>query len=128
MAGKKAGHRRPAALGILIGSNIMAYFQISANDTDMGEYRGDSAEQALDRYAKEAGYASYEEVVKQFGDDAVAREIDADGLCKAVEAATGLSVFLDSYGNGVALVDGKSYATHAALAASIGRDLREFLS
>ena len=105
----------------------MAYFQISANDTDMGEYRADSAEQALEAYAKDAGYASYADAAEQFGDDAEAFEIDTEALCAAVETATGHSVFQDSYGNGVALVDGKSYATHKDLAQSIGRDISEFI-
>ena len=105
----------------------MAYFQISANGTDMGEYRAESAAQALDAYARDAGYDSYAEVVAQFGDDAEAFEIDVDALCAAAEEATGATVSQDSYGNGVALMGGKSYATHKELAESIGRDVSEFL-
>lgn len=106
----------------------MAYFQISANDTDMGEYHADSAEQALNAYARDAGYKDYADVVEQFGDDATAHQIDSDALCDAVTQATGHDVFQDSYGNGVALVNGKSYATHQELAASIGRDIAEFFA
>ncbi|MDY0105321.1 MAG: DUF2525 domain-containing protein [Giesbergeria sp.] len=106
----------------------MAYFQISANDTDMGEYRAEDASQALDAYAKEAGYADYADVVAQFGDDAEAFEIDTDALCAAVEAETGKTVFQDTYGSGVALVDGESFATHKELAESIGRDISDFFS
>lgn len=106
----------------------MAYFQISANDTDMGEYHADSAEQALNAYARDAGYKDYADVAAQVGDDATARQIDADALCDAVTQATGYAVFQDSYGSGVALVDGKSYATHQDLAASIGRDIAEFIA
>ena len=62
----------------------MAVFQITANDTDMGEYTADSAADALDAYAKDAGYSNYSEVVAQFGDDAAAIEIDTDALCEAV--------------------------------------------
>ena len=105
----------------------MAYFQISVNSADMGEYHAESAAQALDAYARDAGYDSYAEVVAQFGDDAQAFEIDVDALCAAVEEVTGVTVFQDSYGNGVALVGGKSYATHKELAESIGRDISEFL-
>lgn len=106
----------------------MAYFQISANDTDMGEYCAENAEQALNAYARDAGYRDYADAAAQFGDDAAAREIDQDALCAAVSKATGHTVFQDSYGNGVALVDGKSYATHKDLADSIGRDIAEFLA
>lgn len=106
----------------------MAYFQISANDTDMGEYHADSAEQALNAYARDAGYKDYADAVAQFGDDAEAHQIDVDALCDAVTQATGHNVFQDSYGNGIALVDGKSYATHQEMAASIGRDITEFFA
>lgn len=106
----------------------MAYFQISANDTDMGEYSAENAEQALNEYARDAGYKDYADAVAQFGDDATAYEIDADALCDAVTKATGHAVFQDSYGSGVALVGGKSYATHKDLAGSIGRDIADFFS
>ena len=106
----------------------MAYFQISANDTDMGEYHADSAEQALNAYARDAGYKDYADVAAQVGDDATARQIDTDALCNSVTQATGHDVSQDSYGHGVALVNGKSYATHQELAASIGRDIAEFFA
>ena len=106
----------------------MSYFQISANDSDMGEYRADSAEQALDAYAIDAGYKDYADVVAQVGDGATARRIDIEALCDAVTQATVRAVFLDSYGNGVAQVGGDSFATHSDLAASIGRDISEFFA
>lgn len=106
----------------------MAYFQISANDTDMGEYHADTADQALNAYARDAGYRDYADVVAQFGDDATARRIDTDALCDSVTQSTGHEVFQDSYGSGVALVDGKSYATYKDLADSIGRDISEFFA
>ena len=106
----------------------MAYFQISANDTDMGEYHADSAEQALNAYARDAGYKDYADAAAQFGDDAEAHQIDTDALRNSVTQATGHNVFQDSYGNGVALVDGESYATHKDLADSIGRHIAEFFA
>lgn len=106
----------------------MAVFQITANDTDMGEYIADSAAEALNAYAKDAGYSDYSEVAAQFGDDAVAVEIDTNALCEAVEQATGKSVFQDSYGSGVALVDGVSYATHQDMAALIGKSVADFVA
>lgn len=104
----------------------MAVFQITANDTDMGEYTAGSAADALNAYARDAGYADYAAVVAEFGDDAEAVEIDTDALCAAVEQATGKAVFQDSYGAGIALVDGASYASHAELAALIGKSVSNF--
>lgn len=107
----------------------MATFSISANDTDMGEYTAASAAEALDKYARDAGYKDYADVVAQVGDDATAHEINVDALCNAVTEKTGFPVFQDSYGNGlgVASVNDKSYATYADLAASIGRPLFDFV-
>jgi hypothetical protein len=52
----------------------MKQFRITANAVEMGVYHADTAEQALDAYAMDAGYASYAEVIDQCGDDAVAQE------------------------------------------------------
>jgi hypothetical protein len=56
----------------------MSTFTIDANGSDMGCYVADTAAQALDAYARDAGYTDYADVVKQFGDDAEAIEIDTD--------------------------------------------------
>ncbi len=45
----------------------MAVFHIEANCTDMGCYHADSASEALDIYAKDAGYSDYLEVVSNSG-------------------------------------------------------------
>ena len=60
--------------------------------------------------------------------DAEAHQIDTDALRNSVTQATGHNVFQDGYGNGVALVDGESYATHKDLADSIGRHIAEFFA
>lgn len=104
----------------------MPVFNITANDTDMGEYTADSAAEALDKYAQDAGYTDYADVSAQFGDDATATEIDTDALCQAVEKNTGFAVFQDAYGNGVALVNGVSYATYQDLAISIDKNALDF--
>ena len=104
----------------------MATFAIEANGTDMGEYTASDAAAALDAYARDAGYADYADATAQFGDDAIATEIDTDALCQAVEKATGHAVFQDSYGGGVALVNNTSFPTYQALAESIGVDCCEF--
>jgi hypothetical protein len=104
----------------------MAFFQISANDVDMGEYRADNAAAALDAYAKEAGYPDYKQLAAEVGDDATAVQIDTDALCQAVERMTGRTVVQDSYGRGVALVNDVSYATHQELAQSIGKNCWDF--
>lgn len=100
----------------------MSTYTIEANGTPMGEYTGDTATDALNTYARDAGYADYAAVVAEVGDDAIATEIDVDGLVAAVAAATGQAVFQDSYGSGVAVVAGKSFATYQELAESIGRN------
>lgn len=104
----------------------MATFQINANGTDMGEYTASTVAEALDKYARDAGYTDYADVVNQFGGDATAIEIDVAALCESVTKKTGFPVFQDSYGNGVALVSGVSYATHQELAESIGKTYRDF--
>ena len=108
----------------------MAIFSISANDTDMGTYSGATAQEALDKYATDAGYANYAEVVEEFGDDATATEIDTAALCAAVAEKTGSGVFEDAYSDGVALAhDGEawiSYKTWQDLAQSIGKNVWDF--
>lgn len=104
----------------------MATFSITANDTDMGEYHGETAAQALDAYARDAGYEDYADAAAQFGDDARAVEIDTLELCDAVSKETGFTVFQDSYGDGVALVNNISYATYQELAGLIGKNASDF--
>ena len=104
----------------------MAIFSIDANGTDAGEYHGETAAEALDVYAREAGYADYAEVIKEFGDDAVAIEINIEALCIAVSNDKNMIVFQDSYGSGIALVDGISYLTYQELAQSIGKNCWDF--
>lgn len=103
----------------------MATFSIEANGTDMGEYVGDSAAAALDAYAIDAGYKSYADAAEQFGDDATATQIDVDALCNAAGDVLG-AVFQDSYGDGVALVAGVSYATYKDLAEAAGLSVGNF--
>jgi len=49
-------------------------FRIFANGTDMGTFWGDDEEDALDAYAQDAGFDSYDELAAEHGDDAEARE------------------------------------------------------
>lgn len=102
----------------------MSTYTIEANGTPMGEYTGETATDALNAYARDAGYADYAAAVEATGgaDDATATEIDVDGLVAAVAAATGQAVFQDAYGSGIAVVAGKSFATYQELAESIGRN------
>jgi len=104
----------------------MATFSIDANGSDMGCYVADTAAQALDAYARDAGYSDYADAVAQFGDNATAIEIDTAALCAAVSEATGHAVFQDSYGNGVALVDNCSYDNWQQLAETIGKNCWDF--
>ncbi len=104
----------------------MPTFHIDANGTDMGCYSAATAAQALDAYAKDAGYSDYADISAQFGNDARAIEIDTDALCAAVSKGTGHAVFQDSYGNGVALMDNNSFDNWQQLAEVIGKNCRDF--
>lgn len=55
-------------------------------------------------------------------------DIDIESLIKAVDAKTSHCIFEDSYGDGVALIDGKSYRTYHELAAAFGLDASDFQS
>jgi len=50
-------------------------FRIEANGTDMGTYYGHDKEDALDAYAQDAGYSSYDELADAHGDEAEATEM-----------------------------------------------------
>ena len=108
----------------------MTTYEITANDVLMGEYKGINAEAALDAYARDAGYDDFagllEAVPGSTRDEVEVFEIDMDKLCDAVADAAGQAVFQDSYGNGVALVAGQSYATHREMAEAFGLDLSDF--
>ena len=105
----------------------MSTFYIEANATPMGEYQADSASEALDLYAQDAGYKDYAEVVAQFGDDAIASKIDTVALALDVENALNTRVFQDSYGDGVALVHNASVATFDDLAQLIDKRVWDYL-
>lgn len=53
----------------------MATYTIEAGDLIMGDYEGESPEQALDAYARDAGYASYDKLVAEVGGTATATEL-----------------------------------------------------
>lgn len=72
----------------------------------------------------------------QTGDNQMAKEwndnlleeinIDTEALVEAVDSKTKHAIFEDSYGDGVALVDGVSYKTYHDLAAAFGLDAADF--
>ncbi|MDN5850285.1 MAG: hypothetical protein L0H63_11745 [Nitrococcus sp.] len=49
---------------------------IEAGDLIMGEYQGETPEQALDAYARDGGYADYAILVATVGGEAIARKKD----------------------------------------------------
>ncbi len=104
----------------------MPVFQISANDNNLGEYRGETAAEALDAYARDAGYRDYADVAAQFGDDASALQIDVGALTKAAGEYFNAAVFQDAYGSGVAVIDGMSFDNYTQLAEAIGRRVWDF--
>ena len=106
----------------------MTVFYIEMGEVS-GEYRGADRAEALDAFARDAGYETWANACEQglASDDATTVvQIDVDALTQAVSTVTGKAVFQDAYGNGVALIDGESIATYADLAAHAGRKVWEF--
>jgi len=102
-------------------------FQISANGNLMGEYSGETEQDAIDAYASDAGYEDFADLLDRVPgatrEEIEAFEIDTAGLFSAVEKAAGQPAFQDSYGEGVAMVDGISYATYRDLAEAFDIDI-----
>lgn len=65
----------------------MAVFAITANDHFFGEYIAESAEQALDMYAQDAGYDDFADLQYQFPAHVSVIEKDIDALTSAVTTA-----------------------------------------
>jgi hypothetical protein len=105
-------------------------FEIAANGNLMGEYKGANEDAAIDSYARDAGYDDFADLLANVPgstrEEVEVFEIDTDKLTAAVEAESGESVFQDSYGNGIALVKGESYATYRSLADAFGLDIDSF--
>ena len=105
-------------------------FEIAANGNLIGEYKGADENAAIDAYARDAGYDDFADLLANVPgstrEEVEAFEIDADKLVSAVEEAAGETVFQDSYGNGIALVKGESYATYRELAEAFGLDIDTF--
>jgi hypothetical protein len=105
----------------------MSTFFVEANGTPMGEYVADSASEALDLYARGAGYPSYADVAELFGDDATASRVDTVALALDVENALNTRVFQDHYGDGVALVFNASVATFDDLAKFVDKRVWDYV-
>lgn len=103
----------------------MATYMIEAGDVRMGEYRAESMAEALEKYADDAGFESYDDLVNRYGSASIYR-IDSEALTSAVAESLGVAIFQDSYGDGVALVRGESVATYAELAEMAGLDIDKF--
>lgn len=114
----------------------MKTFDIDANGTPMGEYKGETLEEAIDAYASDAGYSDFDDMAQEVGatkEELAINEIDSEKLVEAVEKASGVSVFQDTpvlqdkgeY-DGVALVDGVRYRTYRELAEAFGLSVDDF--
>ena len=104
----------------------MKTFDLFANGTPMGEYRGESESATLDSYAQAAGYPDFSELLDSVPnstrDEIDLFEIDTESLINAIPQA----VYQDAYGDGIALVDGVSFATYRELAHFFGLKLEDF--
>lgn len=108
-----------AVRGLKLTGLKMTVFYIEAGEIQT-EYRGENATQALNAYARDAGYSDYDDLVSEFGPVDLCIKLDIQALCTAVGEKAGVPVFEDSYGNGVALVGDKSYSSYQELAAAHG--------
>ena len=72
--GDDTTHRTHSRLLRTMADSKTAY-TITANGTDMGTYYGRDEEDALDAYAEDAGYSSYDELADAHGDEAEATEM-----------------------------------------------------
>ena len=109
---------------------MTSVFKISASGAVMGEYKGASEREAIDAFARDAGYDDFTDLLNRVPgssrNDIRSLEIDVEKLTAAVEAASGQAVFQDNYGDGVALVAGNSYATYRELAKAFDLDIDDF--
>ena len=76
----------------------MKSFAVTANGQYMGTYQGESAEEALDAYAREAGYRDYAAALAVTGDDARAVEWCRPGYCTRQSVPHCWECSLTSYG------------------------------
>jgi hypothetical protein len=108
----------------------MALWNISVNASDMGEFQAASAAEALEAYAVDSGYKNYAELQELYplddDDDEIVTEIDTDAIVDAAAKHYDALVFQDSYGDGVALINNKSYKSWADLCAAMGKNTWDF--
>ena len=77
----------------------MKTFEIDANGTPMGEYKGETMANAIDAFACEAGYHSFAHMAQEVGatkEELAINEIDSAKLVEAIEKTAGVSVQLDT--------------------------------
>lgn len=86
-------------------------FCVFTNGTLVGEYKVETAEAAINAYAKEELSVS---------------EVDTQKLLSAVQKEAGVAVLQDGYGRGIALVDGVSYQNYQVLAEAFGLSIEDF--
>ena len=104
----------------------MKVYMVEANAQYIGAYEAESENNALDLYAQDAGYENYAEQASQFGDDAIAVQIDQKKLFSDLSNETGFSVFQDSYGEAVALAGGIRFETYEAIASYLQKEIGEY--
>ena len=114
----------------------MKTFDIDANGTPMGEYKGETLEEALDAYASDAGYSDFDDMAKEVGatkEELAINVIDSAKLVEAVEQAAGVSVHQDTavlydkdeY-DGIFILDCVRYRSCRELAEAFGLSVDDF--
>lgn len=93
--------------------------------TFVSEYRATSADEALEQYARDIGMSDYRDLVREWGEyGRGVYVLNTDAIVKALPHAS----FDDAYGGGVALIDGRSYASWRDVCAQYDIDYCDYLT
>lgn len=104
----------------------MAIYIIECSDLESMEYEADSSNKALLMFANDNGYSSYDRLILDGSTIDSFYKIDTDKIIKIIESKLDFCVQKDSYGYGVALINGQFYETWAEMVQLINMDLKEF--
>lgn len=104
----------------------MAVFVINSAYVEQQEIVAENKMRALKIYSTNLNYTSFEIFCDERGADVEIYQIDTDKIVSTIESKTEFLCFDDSYGNGVALVGGRSYKLWHDMAQLVNINLKEF--